>query len=337
MFPRLSRIVDHVTWRDGVSSWVAIETRPDCVPSLLFMKRFLLICVFVITIFAKADGDDTVRVLIWDERQDKQSEAYDEFLGNEIAKRLEALSAAFEIRSVGIDDPEQGIAADDLDWADVMIWWGHVRQWEIAPETAQRKIIRRLKFGKLDLIFLHSAHWATPFMEAMNEKTKGEAKQRYPDTPGQAPIEFEYLPVDGRFPPARDSVVTPAYLALKKRGEVFKVRVDLPNCCFPAFRPDGKPSELTVVQTEHPIAKGLNNKIRVPMTEMYDEPFHIPTPDDVVFREDWKTGEHFRSGMVWNVGKGQVFYFRPGHETYPVFKQPEMIQILANACRWMAK
>ncbi len=77
----------------------------------------------------------------------------------------------------------------------------------------------------------------------------------------------------------------------------------------------------------------LGNEI--PMTEMYDEPFHIPAPDEVVFEEDWKLGEHFRSGMVWNLGKGQIFYFRPGHEQYPVFKQDEMIRILANACLWM--
>ncbi|MEM1067301.1 MAG: ThuA domain-containing protein [Planctomycetota bacterium] len=301
------------------------------------MNRFILTFASHLILFAQTDGADPVRVIIWDERQDKQLEAYDEFLGNEIAKRMNALDDSFEIRSFGMDDPEQGLAAEHLDWADVMIWWGHIRHWEISPETAQRKIIKRLKTGKLDLIFLHSSHWATPFMEAMNEKTRLEAKNKYPGTSGQPPIEFEYLPVNGRFPPSRDSIVTPAYLALKKRGEVFKVRVDLPNCCFPAFRPDGKPSGLTVVQTDHPIANGLAKTVEIPMTEMYDEPFHIPAPDDVVFREDWESGEHFRSGMVWNIGKGQVFYFRPGHETYPVFKQPEMIQILANACRWMAE
>lgn len=46
-------------------------------------------------------------------------------------------------------------------------------------------------------------------------------------------------------------------------------------------------------------------------------------------------GEHFRSGCVWQVGKGRAFYFRPGHETYPVFKQAEPLRVLENAARWL--
>ena len=68
---------------------------------------------------------------------------------------------------------------------------------------------------------------------------------------------------------------------------------------------------------------------------MYNEPFHVPEPDEVIFEETWELGERFRSGMVWNIGKGKVFYFRPGHETYPVFKQPEVIKVIENACRWL--
>jgi len=41
--------------------------------------------------------------------------------------------------------------------------------------------------------------------------------------------------------------------------------------------------------------------------------------------------------MVWQIGQGKVFYFRPGHEDFPVFKQAEMIQILSNACHWLGK
>ncbi|MEM9481172.1 MAG: ThuA domain-containing protein [Verrucomicrobiota bacterium] len=302
------------------------------------MKQTLPLLIFVLGILgAGVRANEPVRVLVWDERQDKQAEAYDDYLGNEIAKRLGELDENLEIRSVGLDDPEQGLAAENLDWADVVIWWGHVRQWEISPETGQRKIVKRLKQGTLDLIFLHSAHWATPFMEAMNERTMVEARKKFPDPEEGKPVEFEFIRPAGRFPPSPDSLVTPAYLALKRGKNIATVRVDLPNCCFPAFRPDGEPSKLTVVKPDHPIAEGLPETITIPMTEMYDEPFHVPTPDAVVFEEDWELGEHFRSGAIWNVGKGQVFYFRPGHETYPIFKQPEMIRILANASRWMAQ
>ncbi len=279
---------------------------------------------------------DTIRILVWDEQQPQQSQAYENFIGNEIAARLESQSPDFEIRSVRLDDAEQGLAEENLDWADVLIWWGHVRQAEVSPETAQRKIIQRIQSGSLDVIFLHSAHWATPFVEAMNARTKTEARLKFPD-PEQGPaVAFEFIAPVGRNVPHRNSLVTPAYLAIRGGSGATTVRVDLPNCCFPAYRSDGKPSTIHVVNAEHPIAEGLPRTFTLLGTEMYDEPFHVPEPDEVVFEERWEGGEHFRSGMVWSVGKGKVFYFRPGHETYPIFKQREVIRILANACRWLA-
>ena len=55
----------------------------------------------------------------------------------------------------------------------------------------------------------------------------------------------------------------------------------------------------------------------------------------MIFEEKWDKGEHFRSGSLWKVGQGDVLYFRPGHETYPVFKQAENLRVLENAVRWM--
>jgi trehalose utilization protein len=66
------------------------------------------------------------------------------------------------------------------------------------------------------------------------------------------------------------------------------------------------------------------------------EPFHVPTADEVVFEERWEPGEWFRSGCVWTLGKGKVFYFRPGHETYPVYKQPVALKVVENAVRYLA-
>jgi trehalose utilization protein len=68
---------------------------------------------------------------------------------------------------------------------------------------------------------------------------------------------------------------------------------------------------------------------------MYDEPFHIPTPDAVILEERWDKGEHFRSGCVWQIGKGRVFYFRPGHETFPVYQQAEPLRVIENGVRWL--
>lgn len=63
--------------------------------------------------------------------------------------------------------------------------------------------------------------------------------------------------------------------------------------------------------------------------------FHVPPPDEVVFQEDWDKGERFTSGCVWKVGRGRVFYFRPGHETFPIYKQAEPLRVVENAVRWM--
>jgi len=302
------------------------------------MKGFSLpATIFALIALTNLVNCEAVNVLVWDERQPRQAEAYDNFLGNEIAVRLEAANKDIQLRSVALDDPEQGLSAENLDWADVIIWWGHVRHWEISPETAQRKLVKRILSGKLDLIALHSSHWATVFMEAMNEKTRSIVREKFPQTDPKFDVEIEYIPAPGRMAPAANSLVTPAYYATGKGRRLAHVRVDMPNCCFPSWRADGEPGTITVKSKNHPIAKGLPKTFEVKATEMYNEPFHVPEPDEVIFEERWQLGEWFRSGMVWNVGKGKVFYFRPGHEQYPVFKQPEIIQILANACRWLGE
>ena len=111
--------------------------------------------------------------------------------------------------------------------------------------------------------------------------------------------------------------------------------VTLPNCVFPSYRADGAPSHVTTLKPKHPIAEGVPAAFDIPQTEMYNEPFHVPTPDEVIFEETWDKGEHFRSGCVWKLGKGKVFYFRPGHETYGVYTQPIPLRILANAVEWL--
>ncbi len=270
-----------------------------------------------------------IRVLVWDEQQPTQKQAYPNFLGNEIAAHLKSLPG-LEVASARLDDPEKGLSAAALDKAQVLIWWGHVRHQEVPVEIG-RQIVERILAGKLSLIAIHAAHWSVPFMEAMNERTRQEAKKRYPDEK----TKFEFVPPPGRVQPTSDSLVTPAFYALKKGKVAASVRVDLPLCVFPDVRADAKPSTITVLKPEHPIMRGVPRTFQIPQTEMYNEPFHIPTPDEVVFEERWAGGEWFRSGMVWNLGKGKVFYFRPGHEIYPIFKKELPLKILENAVRWM--
>ena len=124
--------------------------------------------LFLVSAFSSSAAD--VRVVVWDEQQPRQKQAYENFLGNAISGHLKT-RPGIKVRSVKQDDPNKGIGADDLDNCDVLIWWGHARQAEIKPADC-KPIIDRIKAFKLLFIPLHAAHWATPFMGAMNEHTK---------------------------------------------------------------------------------------------------------------------------------------------------------------------
>jgi trehalose utilization protein len=102
-----------------------------------------------------------------------------------------------------------------------------------------------------------------------------------------------------------------------------------------AYINDGKPSTIRVVAPKHPIARGVKDFV-IPKTERYDEPFQAPGPQSTIFEGDYADGRHARQGMVWTVGQGRVFYWRPGHEEYPIFFQPEVQKILRNAVHWLA-
>ena len=69
---------------------------------------------------------------------------------------------------------------------------------------------------------------------------------------------------------------------------------------------------------------------------MYGERFDIPAPDELVFISWFPGGEVFRSGCCFVRGRGRIFYFRPGHETYPIFKDANVQRVVANAVRWAA-
>ncbi len=274
-----------------------------------------------------------IRVVVWDERQPQQKQAYDNFLGNEIAKHLKT-RPGIEVTSVSIEDDERGTSPAYLRACDLLIWWGHVRQAEITPQMA-KPILQRIKEGTLSLIALHSAHWATPFVEAMYDRTRSDAQTALRNS--GTPVEITYVDPPKRYTtPKFEDRPTP-YTEIRKFPDgSLKARVHLPWCCFPAYRNDGKPSQMRVLKPDHPITRGLPAIFELPQTEMYCESFHVPEPDEVILEERWATGEWFRSGCLWNIGKGKVFYLRPGHETFPIFKNQHMLQLLENAVRHLA-
>jgi trehalose utilization protein len=275
-----------------------------------------------------------VRIVVWDEQQPQQKQAYDNYLGNAIAAYL-ASRPGLAVKSVRQDDPHHGVDDATLDQCDVLVWWGHVRQREIKWEVGQ-KIVSRIKAGRLSLIALHSAHWSTPFIEAMNERALADAMATL--TPEEQKS-TKVVPIrpERYMAPKQGDPLTPSVRRTNPdpKGPVV-LEVTLPNCCFPAWRADGKPSHVRTLLPKHPIASDLPEKFDIPRTEMYSDPFHVPAPDEVVFEETWDQGERFRSGLVWKIGKGRVFYFRPGHETFPVYRQAEPLRSIENAARWLA-
>lgn len=275
-----------------------------------------------------------VRVLVWDEQQPAQKQAYENFLGNEIANYLKT-RPGLTVKTARLEDPDQGLSNQTLDGTDVLIWWGHVRHGDVKTETAQ-EIVRRIKAGRLSLIALHSAHWSKPFVEAMAERARADALKPL-DQSERARLSITETNQYAKFytAPKYSDARTPSALYQKFPDGRIELALTLPNCCFPAFRPDGKPSHVRTLLPKHPIAKGIPISFTIPQTEMYNEPFHVPVPDSVIFEERWATGEWFRSGSLWQIDGGKVFYFRPGHETYPVFKQSMVLKIIENAVRWL--
>ena len=80
---------------------------------------------------------------------------------------------------------------------------------QMAPTA--RRIVERIRDRGLVLVALHSAHWATPFIEAMNERARDDVRRRFADVPAdklairEVPAQHYKVPArDGRLPPASD-------------------------------------------------------------------------------------------------------------------------------------
>jgi trehalose utilization protein len=107
------------------------------------------------------------------------------------------------------------------------------------------------------------------------------------------------------------------------------------NCSL-TWREAGEKERLWNVAPGHEITQGIGKFIELPHVEMYGERFDIPEPDKLIFISWFEGGDVFRSGCAWERGNGRVFYFRPGHETFPIYYDANILQVLANACRWAA-
>jgi len=107
--------------------------------------------------------------------------------------------------------------------------------------------------------------------------------------------------------------------------------------CHLKWREAAEKERLWNVSPGHPITAGMDqDHIELPQTEMYGEHFDIPDPEELIFISWFEGGEVFRSGCVWKRGAGRVFYFRPGHETFPIYHNDQITRIIANGVRYVA-
>ena len=218
---------------------------------------------------------DAIRVLVWNEhRHERTSPEVAAIYPIGIHGTLtEALRAPdLEVRSGTLDDADQGLT--DLDWADVLVWWGHIAHDELSDGNVDR--IQARVLGGMGFVGLHSAHYSRPFRRLMG------------------------------------------------------------TTCSLKWREADDRERLWVVAPDHPIAAGLDQFIELEHEEMYGEFFDIPAPDATIFVSWFSGGEVFRSGVTYVRGRGRIFYFRPGHETYPTYHDPRIQRVIANGVRWAA-
>jgi len=106
--------------------------------------------------------------------------------------------------------------------------------------------------------------------------------------------------------------------------------------CSLQWREADDRERLWVTAPGHPIVEGIGDYIDIEREEMYGEYFDIPQPETLVFVSWFTGGEVFRSGCCYTRGRGRIFYFRPGHESFPSYHHPEVQRVIANAVRWAA-
>ena len=104
--------------------------------------------------------------------------------------------------------------------------------------------------------------------------------------------------------------------------------------CNLTWREDGDRELVWVCNPAHPIAKGIDRFIKLDHEETYGEPFGVPEPDELVFIGSFEGGEVMRAGCCWRKEYGKVFYFQPGHETFPTYHNEEILKVIKNAIYW---
>ena len=219
-----------------------------------------------------------IRVTVWNEfvherTEERIAEIYPHGIHEAIAEFL-GKEDDITVRTITLQDENNGITQALLNETDVLIWWGHIAHNKVTDEIAY--MVRDAVLSGMGFICLHSGHHSKP---------------------------FRYL---------------------------------LGTSCNLTWRESDDSEILWVIEPSHPITRGIDRFFKLEHEETYGEPFVIPTPDKLLLIGNYSSGEVFRSGCLYERGNGKIFYFQPGHESYPTFYVPEVQTIIKNAVRFVA-
>lgn len=244
----------------------------------------------------------TLRVLVWDENPPHApKELYPDGIRGAVAEGLKAFDdkQEFEVKTANLDDPDQGITDAILAETDVLLWWGHARHGEVTDEVADL-VHKHVHERGMGFVALHSAHYSKTFKKVLD--CTGHLKGGWRES-------------------EEDS------------------------------------EQLRVCAPWHPIAEGVTDFV-LEKEEMYGAPFGIPPVEVLVLQSFFPVGrESFVGGATWTVGSGidpeftsgggkganqgegigRVFYFRPGHETFPTYYNDNVRRVIYNSVRWAGK
>jgi trehalose utilization protein len=118
-------------------------------------------------------------------------------------------------------------------------------------------------------------------------------------------------------------------------GHMSKIFIKLMGTtCDLKWREADETCRICNINPSHPITDGIGEYIELEKEEMYGEHFDIPAPDELIFINWYQGGEVFRGGCTYKRGNGKIFYFQPGHETYPSYYNPKVQRVIKNAVKW---
>ena len=124
------------------------------------------------------------------------------------------------------------------------------------------------------------------------------------------------------------------FIALHSAHHSKPFKLLMGTSCHLSWREDGDRELIWTAKPAHPIAQGLGRFFMLPHEETYAEPFDIPEPDETVFISSYEGGEVFRAGCTFLRGCGRIFYFQPGHETFPTYYDENVQRVIKNAVLW---